>query len=84
MPRGLEFAAKAYSEDNISYSDAMNGPDSLGLKQACGKEVYTLAEKMHAWDVVDRELGCESSPAHSGWFCSQVEGKVLCSRRQAT
>lgn len=47
-------AAKANDEDNPSWEQAMNGPNSEGFWEASEKEIRTL-EKMRVWDVVDRE-----------------------------
>jgi hypothetical protein len=48
-------AAKANDEDNPSWDSAMNGPQKEGYWDAMKSELKTLTEKMHAWDIVERE-----------------------------
>jgi len=49
-------AAKANSEDQPTFEEAMNGPNASGFKQAMDKEIETL-EANHTWDVVPRPKG---------------------------
>jgi hypothetical protein len=48
----LAFATKANNEDTPNYSQAMNGPDALGLMEAMEKEMQQLEEKEEPWDVI--------------------------------
>jgi len=50
----LAFKAKCYDEDNPSFEQPMNGPNSEGNKEACKKECDTL-EGMGVWEIVKRE-----------------------------
>jgi hypothetical protein len=45
--------AKANSEDNPTWEEAMNGPNQKGYWEACEKELNTLDSDKNAWDIVD-------------------------------
>ena len=42
------------NEDNLTLTEAMNGPDSVGFMVAMEKEIQTLIQ-MQAFIVVDKE-----------------------------
>jgi hypothetical protein len=51
----LALAAKANSEDNPRWEQAMNGPDSEGYWEALRIKIDTLENQKQAWEVVNRE-----------------------------
>jgi hypothetical protein len=61
----LLLSAKSNSEDNPTWDQAINGPDREGYWQAIKKELETLQNEKHAWDIIDRERWM--SVFHSTW-----------------
>jgi hypothetical protein len=49
------FSAKANSEDNPTWDQAMNGPDREDYWQAMEKELETHQDEKHALDIIDLE-----------------------------
>ena len=49
----LALVTKADAADNLNWEQVMNGPDSAGYWEACKKELHTLVDKKHAWDVIE-------------------------------
>ena len=70
-------ATKADAADNPNWEQAMNGPDSAGYWEACKKELNTLADKKHAWDVVERQPWMNILPLTWAFRCKRYpDGSV--------
>ena len=70
-------ATKADAADNPNWEQAMNGPDSAGYWEACKKELNTLADKKHAWDVVERKPWMNILPSTWAFRCKRYpDGSV--------
>ena len=63
-------AAKANSEDNPTWAEAMNGPLKEGYMEAARTEIETLQE-MEAWDLVDREDWMNVLPSTWAFKCKR-------------
>ena len=63
--------AKANSEDNPTWEEAMNGPNRKGYWEACEKELNTLDSDKNAWDVVDREPWMNVLPSTWAFKCKR-------------
>ena len=69
-------AAKANSEDNPSWEEAMNGPLSDGYWESANKEVKTL-EDMDVWDVIPRTSDMNVLPSTWAFKCKRFpDGSV--------
>jgi hypothetical protein len=63
-------AAKANSEDNPTWEQAMNGPDQAGYWEACEKELTTLTSK-GSWEVVERQPWMNILPSTWAFKCKR-------------
>ena len=63
-------AAKANSEDNPTWDQAMSGPLADGYWKAAQTEIETL-ERKHAWDVVDRTPDMNVLPSTWAFKCKR-------------
>ncbi len=90
----LHFAAKANSEDTMTYHKAMNSPDAEGFYNAMEAELEQL-ESLNPWDVVPRleaeAIGANILPSKwafkrkrypSGTVCKLMAWLCTCSDRQ--
>ena len=69
-------AAKANSEDNPNWEEAMNGPLADGYMEAASKEIETL-KKMEVWEVVPRLKSMNVLPSTWAFKCKRYpDGKV--------
>ncbi|MHA7927753.1 MAG: reverse transcriptase domain-containing protein, partial [Marinobacter sp.] len=72
----LILAAKANTEDNPSWEEAMNGPLADGYWEAARKEIDTL-ERMDVWEVVDRLAEMNVLPSTWAFKCKRFpDGSV--------
>jgi Reverse transcriptase (RNA-dependent DNA polymerase) len=62
----LAFAAKANSDDNPTFAEALYGPDAEGFYKAMVDEIRSL-ESMDPWDVVPIALAAGESILDSTW-----------------
>ena len=65
----LALAAKANSADNLTWDEAMNGPDRAGYWDAMEKELEMLTKHHDAWEVVDREPWMNVLPSTWAFKC---------------
>jgi hypothetical protein len=70
-------AAKANADDNPDWHTAMNGPDREGYWNAMCKELETLTEQKHAWDVVDREPWMNVLPSTWAFKCKRYPDGLI-------
>jgi hypothetical protein len=76
MHPGL-FGAKANSEDNPTWEEAMSGPDHEGYWEACKKEISTLTDDKDAWEEVVREHWMNVLPSTWAFKCKRFpDGRV--------
>ncbi|CAJ1955020.1 unnamed protein product [Cylindrotheca closterium] len=69
-------AAKANSEDNPGWEEAMNGPLANGYMEAAIKEIKTL-QQMEVWEVVPRLQSMNVLPSTWAFKCKRYpDGKV--------
>ncbi|CAJ1956067.1 unnamed protein product [Cylindrotheca closterium] len=69
-------AAKANSEDNPGWEEAMNGPLANGYMEAAMKEIRTL-QQMEVWEVVPRLQSMNVLPSTSAFKCKRYpDGKA--------
>ncbi|CAJ1961247.1 unnamed protein product [Cylindrotheca closterium] len=69
-------AAKANSEDNPNWNEAMNGPLRQGYWKAAEDEIEALKKK-ESWDVVDRTEGMNVLPSTWAFKCKRYpDGSV--------
>jgi hypothetical protein len=80
-------AAKASDEDNPSWDSSMNRPQKEGYWDAMKAELKTLTEKVHTWDIVDRESWMNILPSTWALKCKRyLDGLIkilkarLCAR----
>ena len=71
------FAAKANNEDTPNWHQAVNGPHSDGFWEAMATEIFTLTEKMDAWDVVDREDWMNVLPSTWAFRCKRFPDGLI-------
>jgi hypothetical protein len=55
----------------------MNGPQNEGYWDAMKAELKTLTEKMHAWDVVDRESWMDTLPSTWAFKCKRYPDRLI-------
>jgi hypothetical protein len=55
----------------------MNGPQKEGYWQAMMTEIRTLTEKMHAWDIVNRESWMNVIPSTWAFHCKIYPDGIL-------
>jgi hypothetical protein len=73
----LMLAAKASSEDNPNWNQAMNGPYADEYWEAAKVEIQTLSEKMEAWDVVPIKDGMNILGSTWAFKCKRFpDGRV--------
>jgi hypothetical protein len=82
-------SAKANSEDNPTWDQAMNCPDREGYWQAMEKELETLQNEKHAWDIIVREHWLNVLPSTWSFKCKRyLDGTIrkskarVCARGQ--
>ena len=67
----LALAAKANSADNLTWDEAMNGPNRAGYWDAMEKELEMLTKHHDAWEVVDHEPWMNVLPSMWAFKCKQ-------------
>ena len=73
----LALAAKANSEDNPRWEQAMNGPDSEGYWEAMRVEIDTLENQKQAWEIVDRESWMNVLPSTWAFKCKRFPDGLI-------
>jgi hypothetical protein len=74
------FAAKANTDDNPNWGQAMNGPLAEGYWQACIKEYGTLV-KMNVWDEVEGEGWMNILPGTWAFKCKRFPDGLVRKRK---
>jgi Reverse transcriptase (RNA-dependent DNA polymerase) len=62
-------SARANSEDNPTWEEAMNGPDRAGYWKSMEKELQTLDDEKRSWDVVMQEPWMNVLPSTWAFRC---------------
>lgn len=65
------FAAKANSEDNPTWEQAMNGPEKAGYWKAMTVEYETLEVGKDSWEIMDREDWMNVLPSTWAFKCKR-------------
>jgi hypothetical protein len=63
--------AKANSEDNPTWEEAMNRPNRKGYWEACEKKLNTFDSDKNAWDVVDHQPWMNVLPSTWAFKCKR-------------
>ncbi len=73
----MMLGAKANSEDNPNWAQAMNGPDQAGYWDACEEEISTLTTGKDAWDVVNKEPWMNVLPSTWAFKCKRYPDGII-------